>query len=254
MRSFSSLQRDCNYPELIQLGHPRSWASEQALKKGSEFHDHVLAPYATSGEYPYPQNKDVQAWGRILQRSWIPPEGCESEIAVGLAAGDTPAYAEVVEVEPHVYISADLVDQDAWDAMDEEGRDAIKEENDKYVLTAGRLDLVWQDGNVLVVVDAKTSSKHLGDPWGIPQLVAQAVTAHCKYGSLGVRLGVYYARIGRFDFGQDRYGADVRGMFPQVKEWALRDSLPKLGAHCLSCYSAKECDAYQALKATLEAA
>jgi hypothetical protein len=232
VRTFSALRERCNYPELIDLVNPMSKHRQRACDVGTELHRAVEnwvrygTPLERDGADPI-TSKDARSWFERMASTWAPPKDCKTELALGIT--DDGRAVEVDEIMPHEYTS-----RSASDAL----------------ITAGRLDLLWVENyGTAVVVDIKTGRSYLGDPWRIPQLVAQAYAVsqwmreHDDYEQVyEVKLGVYYARLGLFDFGDSAESvSDVRDMFPTVRRWALADNDPKPGAHCLSCYSASNC-------------
>lgn len=229
-RSFSSLRKECAHPELLKLVPRKSYARDKAADMGTVFHAAVEAwikganPFDVAGGLV----GDPYKWFTRLVDSWVPPAGTQSEVAIGLDA--LGAAHEVEEVEPHCYATKNGVE----------------------LVTAGRLDLRWREGDTLVVCDLKSGQSYLGDPWSVPQLVAQAVsalaleTSAAKWSS--VKLGVYYARLGLFDFGAGPRPSEAVGkLFPVVADWALMTNEPRPGPHCLSCWEKKHCAAFAEL-------
>lgn len=226
MRTFSALREKCSYPELIDLAVPMSKSRQSACDVGTEFHAAVES-WVKGTPMPALTSKDARAWLAKMEKVWTPPLGCESEVALGLTTMDQAV--PVDEPEPHIYVPRDPL---------------------VSLVTAGRLDLRWEEemGSIRVVVDVKTGRTYLGDPWTIPQLVAQAVTAaladrELMDGAFQVKLGVYYARLGLFDWGETRSRAElIDNELPAVRRWATQDPSPKPGAWCLSCYSRANCE------------
>lgn len=225
MRTFSALREKCSYPELIDLAVPMSKSRQAACDVGTEFHAAVES-WVKGTPMPALTSKDARTWLAKMEKVWTPPPGCEAEIAIGLT--DDHRAVTVDEPEPHVYVPRDPGTR---------------------LVTAGRLDLRWPEGTARAVVDVKTGRMYLGDPWTIPQLVAQAVTqALAEHdgegaGATSIKLGVYYARLGMFDWGEERDINDVINTeLPAVRRWATQDPSPNPGAWCLSCYSRANCD------------
>jgi hypothetical protein len=232
MRSFSSLRENCVHDSLLK-NLTKNYARDKAAGKGTLFHSYIekaVLGVTFFGEH----DEDVKVWVQRLFSCWEIPSGCMSEVAIGLdAAGKAH---EVDEPEPHCYVAKDPSVE---------------------IITAGRLDLRWHedDGKTLVVVDLKTGQSYLGDPWSIPQLVAQAVAALAMEWRGDskverVKLGVYYARLGIFDYGSGpQNAAQVADRFKDVSRWALMTNEPRPGAHCLSCYEKKSCAAFEEMTA-----
>lgn len=226
MRTYSSLRGVCAYPELIDLAIPPSKARQTSMDLGTEFHVAVEA-WVKGTPMPVLTSKDARAWLARMEKVWAPPPGCEAEIATGITDDGRGVYVD--EPEPHVYVPRDPADR---------------------LVTAGRLDLRWTENVATrVVVDVKTGRTYLGDPWAIPQLAAQAVSEAllCRVDDAfddvsEIRLGVYYARTGLFDFPPARPLYEVIDeLLPQVKAWATMPADPNPGAWCLGCYSRANC-------------
>jgi hypothetical protein len=223
-RSFSSLNKHCAHAGLLKAIPRKNYARDKAADKGNVFHK--ATELWVKGENPFDAGLtgETYQWFQRLRDIWSPPAGCMAEVAIGLDA--LGVAHEVDEPEPHCYVSRSGVE----------------------LVTAGRLDLRWWEGHGLYVVDIKTGQSYLGDPWDVPQLVAQAVaaTALARQDSgvlalSSVRLGVYYARLGVFDFAPARSAESVSKLFPAVAEWGLMDTTPRPGGHCLSCWEKKNC-------------
>lgn len=222
MRTFSALREHCNYPEIIDMSFPMTIARRKSCGDGTDFHSLVEA-WVKGKPFGPPSSKDVQDWFRTMQTIWSPPVDCTCEVAIGITEDERAV--EVDEPEPHVYVP--------------------RREGDT-LLTAGRLDLLWREdqGSTGVVCDIKTGRTYLGDPWSIPQLVAQAVAVALRSrGSemTDIKLGVYYARPAIFEFPPMRPIEEVIDMLPMVRRWATAENNPRPGAHCLACWSATNC-------------
>jgi hypothetical protein len=233
MRTFSSLKNECAHPELLKLTAPKNYARDKAADKGTLFHSFVEK--AVNGQTFFGKfDEDVNRWAKKLFDQWGPPRGCMSEVAIGL---DANGQAHMVdEPEPHVYVA----------------------QNGSELVTAGRLDLRWyeDEDTTLVVVDLKTGQSYLGDPWEIPQLVAQAVAATKLHNRINgrtiarVKLGVYYARLGIFDYGSGPRDLNtVENLWDSVYHWATMSNEPRPGGWCLSCFEKKQCAAFEEMTA-----
>lgn len=220
MRSFSRLPvLPCCHAEV--LPRPPNKRRDDAAAVGTLFHGG--AEYRVlSGQWSFDFPEPVAGWLRRMAAIWTPPPGCEAELAVGLADEPQPRYVPVKETEPHVYVAQDGVTP---------------------LLTAGRADLVWVEDGVLYVCDIKTGASWLGPPENVPQLQAQGLA--CLYRvdpnvADAVRVGVYYARLGIFDWSGL---LDTTSAWANVRARAKMTTEPRPGSWCLSCYSRKECEA-----------
>ena len=223
MRTFSALRDKCSYPEILELTRVRYAGQQKALDRGTAFH-RAVEQWVKGEQIDMPTDPDVVAWLDRMTSTWTPPPGIRSEFAVGIRP-DGSVTDEVDEPEPHVYVARD----------------------GSELLTAGRLDLTWDADRVAHVVDVKTGVKYLGSPWSIPQITAQAyciaMLSMCG-GADHVKAGVFYARLGVFDFGATRPIQDAHAIFPRIVRWATQSAAPVISGACLSCYSSKACDAY----------
>lgn len=228
MRTFSALRARCHYPEIIDLMVPKKLSRLKSLSVGTAFHDVVEAWVTGKPINELALSPEVHSWLDLMKSVWVPPTDCKSEVAIGIT-NDGRA-VDVDEPEPHAYVPRNP------------GPGNV-------LLTAGRLDLQWTEGFTEHVVDVKTGRLYLGDPWQIPQLVAQAVSVALRllaeFSDVSeIKLGVYYARTGLFDYSDGaRPVSEVVAMFPKVVRWATAESDPRPGAHCIGCYSAAECHA-----------
>jgi hypothetical protein len=226
VRTFSALRERCNYPEIIDLSVAKTPSRQKSMDVGTEFHEAVEA-WVTNRPLGFFLSKDANKWFEMMTKVWAPPVDCRAEVAIGITTDGRAV--DVDEPEPHAYVPRDPTD---------------------VLLTAGRLDLEWTEERFTEnVVDVKTGRTYLGDPWQIPQLVAQAVSVALRlmaqFSDVSqIKLGVYYARLGLFDYGDGpRPLSNVIAMLPQVHRWATAESDPRPGAHCLGCYSATNCHA-----------
>jgi hypothetical protein len=222
MRTFSKLRALCAFPET--LPDRPSKRRDDAAETGRLFHRYVetwvndLDGTLRCDDAPGP----VRTWLRKLENAWAPREGTECEVALGLAPD--LSFVPVVEDPPgsHVYVPT------------EEGRP---------LLTAGRADLLWIADDCLHVCDIKTGQFYLGDPSKLRQLQGQGLAAAARAGMSRLRVGVYYARLGMFDWSPIAAEGDALWVQWQreVVEAATMPPAPRPGPWCLSCWSRKDC-------------
>ncbi len=220
MRTFSQLRDKCSHPEVLELTRMRYAGQQKALDRGTAFH-RAVEQWVKGEPITMPDDPDVVSWLDRMTSTWTPPPGVRSEFAVGIRPDGTVT-DEVDEPEPHVYVARD----------------------GSELLTAGRLDLTWEHDMTVHVVDVKTGVKYLGDPWTIPQIVAQTYAIAVLDGAGAVSPGVYYARLGIFDHGEERSGSDREMWLKDIRRWATQPNDPVISGACLSCYSNKACGAY----------
>jgi hypothetical protein len=228
MRTFSKLKAFCSFPDTIP--EKPSKRRDDAAAIGNLLHKAVEVWVATGDTSHFAGLPEpVRGWAELMRQRWTPPEGCETEVALGLADLPFPHYMAVRETEPHVY---------------------VPELEDERLLTAGRADLIWEDEREIIrVCDIKTGQFYLGDPSRLRQVLAQGFAAADRSGAPAFIPGVYYARTGHFDWGQP-----VRAE-PDTEEWryvldaAMRDTQPRPGAHCLGCWDKKACPAKPVVEA-----
>lgn len=233
-RSFSSLKAFCSHPETFPEKPKKS--RDEAADRGTQFHKYIEM-WVASLRSGTPFHCDgaaepVRGWVRKMRSFWTPPKDLETELAVGLSlAAAGPEFVDVVEPEPHEYAPAD---------------------GETELLTAGRADFVWdQELSYVSVVDMKTGITYLGDPSKVRQILGQGFAVWARAWSRGLRPagfrpGIYYARLGCFDWG-DQLTAGSRAWdeaWRWVREAALRDKKAYPGPWCLGCWDKKECKSY----------
>lgn len=231
MRTFSQLRKNCAYPiTLDALGGPRP-ARDKAAGLGTEFHARIDAWVATGALDDYSDaSKVVKGWlDRMVATGWTPPSGCRSEVACGLRVSDDDTDrgwlrpVEVIETSPHVYVAKD----------------------GNAIATAGRVDLMWKVLGVLYVADVKTGRTYLGPPAEIPQLTAGACALSDPDGDDMINVGVYYARLGVWDWSGLLTYRKVE--HTTGRALGLPDA-PIVGGHCLGCWNTEACEAYPGTK------
>lgn len=239
MRSFSKLRVHCNHMETFP-DRP-SKARDDAAALGTLFHS--LVQYRVlSGKWDFDAPEPVAGWLRRMAEVWTPPDDCETEVACGIADGPL-RYQEVYEVKPHIYLPSvpgvPRITAAAWDRLDDDHKRSLR----NPLITAGRADLVWEEDGVLKVCDIKTGQSYLGPPDRVPQLQGQGLALGLRSCASGwdVRVGVYYARLGMFDWGHVH---SATWWQDAVRDAALRDTEPRPGVHCLGCWSKRDCGSY----------
>jgi hypothetical protein len=232
MRTMSKLRAFCAHPETIDRPSARR---DAAAGLGNTFHDYVEQweiclregrPWLIDGA-PEP----VRGWLQRLREVFVPPEGLRAEIAVGLADLPYPEYVAVKEVAPgtHIYEPEDGV---------------------TALLTAGRADLVWpvtdDDGGYVRVCDLKSGQFYLGEPGRIRQVLGQGFACADRWRLPAFQPGIYYARLGLFDWGPIIHldGELGRAAWDDVVESAKMSSDPNPGAWCMGCWEKNECSAF----------
>lgn len=101
---------------------------------------------------------------------------------------------------------------------------------------------------VVKVADIKSGQFYLGDPGKLRQLLGQGFACWARAREQGLDVqgfvpGVYYARLGMFDWGQPI----IEGTTAWAEAWrwvmeaARRDREPHPGPWCLGCWDKKDC-------------
>lgn len=212
MRTASQLSL-CGYVSVLSAKRKRSKGQREAMDRGTDFHECVRL--GESSEDP-----TVQGWLDVAGRALELPAGADLEIPLGLSPDGR--HVTVKEVEPHVY----------------EPLTPAK------LLTAGRADVVWNVNGVVVHVgDFKTGSSHLGPPEMLPQLAALGFAAADLHQAEAMKLGIYYARDGQWDWSEVIPLDSLRAveLWDMVVACATADETPKPGPHCGSCWERKAC-------------
>jgi hypothetical protein len=256
MRTFSQLRAFCSHPELLRKPSKRR---DDAAALGTMFHKYVEAwrlciaegkPWHVDGA-PEP----VAGWLKRMREVWTPPPNAEVEVAMGLAPtlGGEPDYVPVDEVAPHVYVpsSMQIRPSDWAEASEKQRQDLLASCG---LLTAGRADLIAPLGDgILSVDDLKSGKFYLGPPNRLRQLLAQGIAATLRADARGFVPGIYYARLGMWDRGDEapifRGTPEWDEAWHAVRDSALMPSTPKPGPYCLDCWDAKACVANPAVEA-----
>ncbi len=232
MRSASALKLFCSYPAILDKLPPRDAAERKRLenrdesaRRGGIFHAAVDAwVQAGSGAPACEEDEEIRGWLELLAFQWT-PHGfpVETELAWGLDHEGN--YAAVTEPEPHVYAPIDPTAK---------------------LLTAGRADACWPEGDLIRVPDWKSGRTSVTPAATNLQANASGMAPASRARTGGYIPGIYYARDGVFDWGDPVMlgSPEHRAMFEMVKTAALLDDEPHVGEHCGSCWSKKRCNAY----------
>lgn len=225
MRTASGLSM-CGYESVLSRGRIRTPSQLTALRKGEDFHLGVQR--RLEGRDHEPKYKDTATWLSVLFSSWSPPPGTVCEYALGLSPAGR--HVAVKETEPHVYVPLD---------------------KDETLLTAGRMDLGWVEGRVAVTADLKTGRTHVGPPGQRLQNLALGFSWADKCGSEAIRLGIYYARTGQWEWSDDINldSADAASLWGALETAASLDESPSPGPWCAGCWESGDCDYREQLSA-----
>lgn len=228
LASASALVRNCGYQRKLNRERPRSSATRAAMDAGSFFHRLVEGHSIEEARAEFPKLDDFDVrtaveWANYFAASWPRPAGLEHEVALGLSLEGK--YVPVEEPEPHVYVTAR-----------DTGR-GVK------LLTAGRADLVWVEADVVHVADLKTGRHHVGEPGRRLQNLALGFAAADRARCPLMRLGVYYARDGVWEWSDlIALGTPAAAeLFIEVEQAALLDETPRPGPWCSGCWERKGC-------------
>ena len=221
----SQLNRHCGHARVLSKTRVRSRRTQAAMDTGTAFHAAVEALYA--GRMTGPLSEEVAGWLRDLAATWEPPAGAEFEIPLGL--GTTGRHVAVDEPSPHAYVA----------------------KGDEPLLTAGRADCVWMEGNTIALVDFKTGRFEVEHPRTNLQLWALALAASDRLGGNAIRTGLYYARRPaptRWVW-SDRIPVDSAAAADRWADVATAATIgpePRVGWWCKRCWERGGCDAYKA--------
>lgn len=216
----SSLTRYCRYEKVLKSRKPRSESADEAAALGTQFHGLVEA-WLLNRTADADISPVALEWFAALQATWTPPDRVQSEVALGMSP--MGHYVEVEENPPgsHVYVAL----------------------TGERLLTAGRADLLWRDGETLYVADLKTGRTHLGDPGSLPQLMALGLAAADKHGCSRLLLGIYYARDAAWEWSEPiELAWDRQALFDEVARMATMGDEPRPGPWCASCWERRGCE------------
>ena len=212
MRWTASQLGPCGYANVLSKSRKRTPSQRVAMDRGTLFHECVRL--GKDAEDP-----EVQTWVVKARDALKLPPSVEFERALGLSVDGR--HVPVEETEPHVY----------------------KPLASHKMLTAGRADVCWFEAPVAVVGDMKTGRDHLGPPERLPQIAALGFAAADAYGAEAMRLGVYYARDGVWEWSED-IGLDsdkAAELWDMVSTYARVDESPRPGTYCGACWERKGC-------------
>jgi hypothetical protein len=161
----------------------------------------------------------IRGWLELLAMQWSPPPGALLEEAMGLCVDGH--YVPVLEPQPHVYEP-----------------DPACELAPGHLLTAGRADVVWCDKGTATVLDFKTGRYAVDAPATNMQVAALGFAAADMFCSRDMRLGIYYARDGVFEWSDviDLESPDAAALWSDVEAAALLDETPRPGEWCGTCW------------------
>lgn len=223
--SASSLVRDCGYQRTLRRTRKPTPGQQVAMGRGNVFHAGVEM-WARDRVMPALTDLEIQGWLDLLAADWQPPVDGEYEVAWGLRAelrdGVPPAYVEVDEPEPHVYVARD----------------------GGPLLTAGRADVAWTGGDgILRVPDWKTGKWATTEARLNLQANAAGIALALKRGLTSYIPGIYYARDGFWDWGEVVvFGtAAFERIWGEIRSAALLDETPRPGAWCGRCWERRGC-------------
>jgi len=211
LRTASKLS-PCGRMDVLSAQRVRTKSQQRAAELGTRFH-RGMEEWIKTGNIPELRPAQVADWLAGLTTSWVPPPGVECEVAVGLSPEGR--YVPVTETEPHVYVPNDP---------------------SHVLLTAGRIDLMWESDGVLLIADAKTGRTDLGDPERLPQLMALGLAAADRNKADYIALGLYLAREAQWKW-SDAIAMDseqAAGMWETVLEYARLDDSARPGPWCHS--------------------
>jgi hypothetical protein len=220
MWTASQLSRFCAHHRLLSNLNPRP-TRDKAAAKGTAFHA-ALKEWHDTGRIPPQVDGDVIGWLDIMiENGWTWPDGVELEVAWGLNKWGMFSPVEEKPEGSHVYVSLD----------------------GEPLITAGRADACWMVGDVLVSVDWKTGRTLAPPAWDNLQVNAAGVALAQKWKARAYQPGIYYAREGRWDMGEE---VDLRSpgasiMAEAIETAAALDDQPHPGPHCGACWERKNC-------------
>lgn len=231
--SASALVRHCGLQRKLNRERKRTPDQQRAMDLGTLFHSLVKGVTMEDAEvFARAHGLDdfdlrtAVEWDNYMRATWRRPAGLEHEVALGLSTKGV--HVPVVEVRPHVYEPDPARPAHA----------AVHE-----LLTAGRADLVWSEGDVCHVADLKTGRHHVGDPGTRLQNLVLGFAAADRAGLPAMRLGVYYARDGVWEWSSviELDGREAARLFDEVVDSARLDETPRPGLWCGSCWERRGC-------------
>jgi len=230
--SASALRRNCGYPRALNRERKPTADQQAAMDRGTVFHQ-AIETWARTRELPVVPDLEMQGWLDLLAADWHPPLDGEYEVAWGLRAelsdGVPPAYVEVDEPEPHVYVPRRFVVPAGQTAQQAMGA---------ALLTAGRADVAWWSGDGLVVADWKTGRYPATPAPQNLQVNAAGIALALKRGASSYVPMIYYARDGYWDHGpRVVFGTPAfERIWGEIRSAALLDERPRPGEWCADCW------------------
>lgn len=222
----SKLSRFCAHHHVLSDLNPRP-TRDAAAARGKVFHA-ALQDWYDFGAIPALDDREVSGWLQtMVDNGWGWPDGCELEVLWGL--GHWGQFVPVKETAPHVYASID-------------GEDLV---------TAGRADCCWVTDGLLVSIDWKTGRTQAPPASTNLQVNAAGLALAQKWKCDRYQPGIYYAREGRWDMGDEVNTEHARHVsaghagaaFAEIRAAAELDDKPHPGEHCNSCWERKNCEA-----------
>lgn len=217
--SASGLTRHCRYgKDVLDKAKPKHPAAVAAAAEGTRF-GKLVEDWLNGAPQDEPECPDEPwHWYTNLRAAWSPPPGVECEAPLGL--NHRGEYVSVMEPEPHVYVA----------------------HSGEKLVTAGRADLPWVQGDVAVVADLKRSAWRYGYPGDHPQLMALGLAWASKQQKGLLLLGLFDARDSAWEW-SDVIDMETEGprMLAAVREMATMDSDPHPGPWCGGCFWRRDC-------------
>ena len=219
--SASKLDRFCCHRHTLSELTPKP-SRDKAAAKGKAF-DAALIDWHKTGIVPAMADPDVSEWLRIMvEHGWAWPDGCELQVAWGLDTFGAFCAVEEKPADSHIYVPLDGMSD---------------------LLTAGRADVLWMSGDVLISPDWKSGRTAVPPARVNLQVNAAGIANAQRWKARAYQPAIYYAREGRWDVGEEvELGSDEHGeMLAQIEAAAKLDDKPHPGDHCASCWSRKDC-------------
>ena len=216
----SKLSRNCAHHHTLSNLNPRP-TRDAAAHKGKAF-DIALVDWFHEGRIMPTSYAEVDAWLQtMVDNGWQWPDRCHVQVPWGLDKWGCYSPVEEKPEDSHIYVPINGVDD---------------------LLTAGRADACWIADDVLVVVDWKTGRTLVPRARINLQVNAAGIALAQRFKARAYQPGIYYAREGRWDMGDEV--EDWRGAFGVLEEIEIAaglDDKPHPGPHCSDCWERKNC-------------
>jgi hypothetical protein len=221
MWTASKLSRFCAHHHALSELNPRP-TRDRAAAKGKAF-DAALVEWHQTGRVPVMADNDVTAWlMTMVENGWAWPDGIELQPTWGLSHWGTFVAVAEKPPESHIYVALD----------------------GEPLMTAGRADACWMVGDVLVSVDWKTGRSLVPRAAVNLQVNAAGIALAQKWKARAYVPGIYYAREGRWDMGDEvELPGECHGILTDIEAAAALDDQPHPGPHCSDCWERKNCEA-----------